>query len=363
MIPPLLLRLLPLLFCLLTMHPARGQAVPEPSLPSADRIRLAEAFRLKAWIGERVWPGWSRTIFPVLLVTRDQEFLVGHPAPSDDFRPLGRDALLGQEVLVRKRVFPPNLMATFPAVNGISTVVVGQAPNTDSPQSTAWVLTLLHEHFHQWQSGAPGYFASVDSLGLSGGDKTGMWMLNYPFPYAKPAVAGQFRTLSRSLARALDTSQGGADTVAAAQSRLASLVSPDEFRYLDFQLWQEGVARYTELRVAELAASGYQPDAQFAALPDFRPYGRQAATIRAAMLRELKDVKLAEQRRVAVYAMGAGLALLLDREQPEWRMRYLEQPFTLSKPVEAAAPKQVDIQDKPATPGERVSDIPVHHQK
>ena len=336
-----LLRLLLVVSCLFLMHPAQAE---DPALSPADRIRLAEAFRLKAWIGERVWPGWSRTPFPVLLVTQDWEFLVGHPAPGDGFRRLGRDAMLGQEVLVRKRVFPPNLMATFPAVGGISTVVVGQAEQTERSQSTAWVLTLLHEHFHQWQSGAPGYFDSVDGLGLSGGDKTGMWMLNYPFPYARPAVAGQFRRLSLALARALETDQGEADVVAAAQARLASLVTPDEFRYLDFQLWQEGVARYTELRVAELAASGYQPGAQFAALPDFTPYAEQAATIRAAMLRELKDARLAEQRRVAVYAMGAGLALLLDREQPEWRMRYLENPFTLSKPVEAAAPRQIEME-------------------
>lgn len=339
-----LLRLMLVVFCLFTMHPAQAQqAAAEPAMSRADRIRIAEAFRLKAWIGERLWPGWSRTPFPVLLVTQDWEFLVGHPSPGEGFRKLGRDALLGQEVLVRKRVFPPSLMATFPAVGGMPTVVIGQAENTERPRSTAWVVTLLHEHFHQWQSGSPGYFDSVANLGLARGDQTGMWMLNYPFPYARPAVAGQFRKLSLALARALESSEGGLETVAAAQTRLAALVSPDEFRYLDFQLWQEGVARYTELRVAELAASDYQPGAEFAALPDFTPYGKQAALLRAAMLRELKDVQLAKRQRVAVYGMGAGLALLLDREQPEWRMRYLENPFTLSKPVEAAAPRQVGM--------------------
>ena len=339
-----LLRLMLVVSCLFTMHPAQAQqAAAEPAMSRADRIRIAEAYRLKAWIGERLWPGWSRTPFPVLLVTQDWEFLVGHPAPGEGFRKLGRDALLGQEVLVRKRVFPPSLMATFPAVGGMPTVVIGQAENTERPRSTAWVVTLLHEHFHQWQSGSPGYFDSVANLGLARGDQTGMWMLNYPFPYAKPAVAGQFRKLSLALARALESSEGGLETVAAAQTRLAALVSPDEFRYLDFQLWQEGVARYTELRVAELAASDYQPGAEFAALPDFTPYGKQAALLRTAMLRELKDVQLAKRQRVAVYGMGAGLALLLDREQPEWRMRYLENPFTLSKPVEAAAPRQVGM--------------------
>ena len=55
------------------------------------------------------------------------------------------------------------------------------------------MLTVLHEHFHQLQQSQPGYFQGVEALGLSGGDQTGMWMLNYPFPYKTPAVAEQIR--------------------------------------------------------------------------------------------------------------------------------------------------------------------------
>jgi len=40
----------------------------------------------------------------------------------------------------------------------------------------------MHEHFHQLQNGQPRYFQAVQDLGLSHGDNTGMWMLNYPFP-------------------------------------------------------------------------------------------------------------------------------------------------------------------------------------
>lgn len=330
-----LCRLLLLSLCL-CFFPHHTASAATPALQQADRVRLAEAFRLADWIGERMWPGWSKTPFAVLLVTRDHEFLVRHPSPEAGWRSIGHDALLGSEVFTRARTFPANLQATFP-MGEVSTVVVGQAEQTSSAHSTAWVTMLLHEHFHQWQNGAKDYFPSVSALGLAGEDKTGMWMLNYPFPYEKAQAAGDYAELSRAVARALD---GGRDTlaaVAAAQARLAQTVGARDFSYLDFQLWQEGVARYTELRVAELAASSYQPGAAFAALPDYRPYADVAAAIRKRIVGELDSPDLPKRKRVAVYALGAGQALMLDRFDPAWRSRYLLDRFTMSKPVRETA--------------------------
>jgi len=49
---------------------ANTYAQNQPVLSAIDRTRLAEAFRLDQ-IGERVWPGWSKAPFAVLLVTPD----------------------------------------------------------------------------------------------------------------------------------------------------------------------------------------------------------------------------------------------------------------------------------------------------
>ena len=46
----------------------------------------------------------------------------------------------------------------------------------------------MHEHFHQLQWAQPEYLKAIDDLGLSKGDATGMWMLNYPFPYDDPEI-------------------------------------------------------------------------------------------------------------------------------------------------------------------------------
>ena len=108
-----------------------------------------------------------------MLVTPDTEFLIRHPKPSVDFAKSGYDAVLKSDVYYRKRNFPAHFLATFPAVGGISTIVVGQAENTSAKTSTPWVITLLHEHFHQLQNSQPNYYPDVNALNLARGDRTG----------------------------------------------------------------------------------------------------------------------------------------------------------------------------------------------
>ena len=91
-------------------------------------------------------------------------------------------------------------------------MVIGQAENTQSKTSTRWVLTALHEHFHQLQESRPRYYADVDALGLAKGDTTGMWMLNYPFPYTKAEVKEQFAATAKALGQAVRSAQVSYDS-------------------------------------------------------------------------------------------------------------------------------------------------------
>jgi hypothetical protein len=306
-----------------------------PGLPPADRVRIAEAFRLAAQIEDRLWPHWSDAPFALLLVTDSLEFLVRHPNPSDDFQPLGRDSLLETAVFLRNRVYAPDLLATFPAVTGVPTIVIGEPANTGR-SSTEWVLTVLHEHFHQLEYSHPGYYAGVDSLRLSRGDQTGMWMLNYPFPYDSAPVAKRFAALARVLARAVTGLDGNQRIPAAtltayaeARAALEAALSADDYRYLSFQLWQEGVARYVEYRAAAIAAREYTPSPGFRALPDYADYGATAERLRRNLVRELMNADLAKDRRTDFYPVGAATALLLDAAAPQWKARYFTPMFTL----------------------------------
>lgn len=318
---------------------ARTTATPvaspaTPTLASDDRIRIAEAFRLGDAISDSIWPGWTSAPFAVLLVTPSHEFLVRHPRPSAEFTRIGYDSLLRSEVLVRARTLAPNLLATFPAVSGVSTIVVGQ-PRATGKSSTEWVLTLLHEHFHQLQSSRPDYYARVAALDLARGDQTGMWMLNYAFPYDSSVVQARFAALAAHLDSALsatapDVRRSHWLAARVARAALRADLPPDAERYLAFQLWQEGVARYTELQAARFAARRFTPSAAFLALPDFVPFDTAAARIEAGIRTGLR-APLARGRRVAFYPVGAATALLLDEEGEEWRERYLGGEMKLDK--------------------------------
>ncbi len=332
---PLASRALTLVTLLLTFVTAVGQE--KPSLAEIDRVRLAEAFTVADTLGDRVWRGWSKAPFAVLLVTPEHEFLLRHPKPSADFTRIAFDKVLKADVYYRKRRFAPHLLATFPAIPGsmISTIVIGQAENTSVKTSTPWVITLLHEHFHQLQDSQPHFFADVNALNLSGGDQTGMWMLNYPFPYERQEVQEQFTVASKLLAAALKAPKSQrarrVREYLAGRQQLQSMVTPADTRYLSFQFWKEGIARYTEYHLARLAATHHQPSKEFRALKDYQPFADVAKETRERILQQLKAQKLGESKREVVYPFGAAEGLLLDQIQPGWRRQYFVRKFDLAE--------------------------------
>ncbi len=290
-------------------------AAQRPALPAVDRDRLAEGFRLAAAVADSVWPGWGRTPFEVLLVTPAHEFLVRPARQPAGFESVGFDSVLGGEVWVRPRVFAPTLLATFPAFGLPPTVVIGQAEQTGQTP-TRWVVTLLHEHFHQLQMGDSGYVAAAQRLGL-GDDEAGMWMLNYPFPYDSAPVRRAFDAISVALATAVsaiatDSFPARVGSVPHHLADFTGALSPADQRYFWFQVWQEGVSRYVELRVATAGGPAYAPAAR---------------DIRADIERHLAAPDLAARRRESFYALGAALALVLDETDPTWRERYLTHKF------------------------------------
>ncbi|MEM9385547.1 MAG: hypothetical protein AAGA68_10835 [Pseudomonadota bacterium] len=310
-------------------------ATPTPALRAKDRVRLAEAFALAAALAD-LWPGWDEVPFAVLLVTDEDEFLVRHPSPpAGEFQPLGHDPLLAGDVLHRPASgrFSPEILATFPAFDSVNTVVVG-TPERTGKSSTQWVLTLLHERFHQWQFSGEGYFTAVEKLDLSGGDDSGMWQLNYRFAYEDRRIAQALDRYRAVVAKAVVNAADGnpvdvAKTVVDARERLREAMTPADYRYFDFQLWQEGVARYTELLVAREAAHRHTPSEAFRKLADVVSYAQALTQLKAQLASELTRLDLARHRRLVFYPLGAQEALLLDVLHPDWRKRYYAHKFSL----------------------------------
>ncbi len=313
--------------------PLIAQETANPTLSADDAIRIAEFYRLASSIQEGVWPGWSKVPAPLILVTPQTEFLTHHPAPPTDFKKVADD------VYARPRQFPVDLQATMPAFGPPALMVIGEPANTESKASTPWLFIVMHEHFHQLQWAQPGYNDAVEALNLSRGDKTGMWMLNYPFPYDRPEVRSAFAELRDLLLRSLNETDGLAFQKLARQyveqrRKFFDSLSADDHKYLAFQLWQEGIARYTEVKAAE-AAANYRPSGSFSALADYEAFSHFAAHKRADTLNQLKRVDLATDKRVVVYSFGAAEGFLLDRIHPKWKEDYFRHMLSLDSCFEA----------------------------
>jgi hypothetical protein len=313
-----------------------SQYVFAQTLPETDRVRIAETFRLGENLSEKVWKDWSKAPFAVLLVTPEYEFLIRHPSASKDFTEIGYDKLLKSKVYWRKRVFNPGFLATFPAVSGVSTIVIGQAENTWVKTSTLWTVTSLHEHFHQLQDSQPNFYRDVTTLDLANGDQTGMWMLNYPFPYQDQKVNEGFSALAMQLAKALETNDAKGfriefENYVKLRKAFQASLSEKDYKYLSFQLWKEGTARYTEYRIAELAAENYRPLKEFTKLKDYKTYREIADYWKQKTVESLKTMRLDKLQREVVYAYGAGEAILLDKAKINWKSRYFSEKFDPGK--------------------------------
>jgi hypothetical protein len=262
--------------------------------------------------GEKLWRGYGKAPFGFLLVTKARETLLCQPAPQG-FTSAGTDAATGCGVAHRPPSgLPDGLLAAMPVFGPPSTIVMG-TPEATGRSLANWQRTILHEHFHQYQSALPGYYARVAALDLSGGDETGMWMLNYAFPYADAHVGRAYAAASNKLADAL-AARGAPGFTAAVERFLtarrdfAASVGQRDWRYLEFQLWQEGVARWTDI-----ALGLRHPDSELRA---------DAAASERRTIESLRKPDLATQGRELAYTYGAGEAMLLEAIGPEWRRRY-----------------------------------------
>ena len=78
------------LMVLLALSTALFAQLPKPP-PADDAVRIREFYRLSEQIQDKVWPGWSKTPAPLLLVTSDTEYLTHFPEPPKEFQKAGDD--------------------------------------------------------------------------------------------------------------------------------------------------------------------------------------------------------------------------------------------------------------------------------
>lgn len=278
---------------------------------------IAEAHEVAAEEGEMLWPGFASAPFQIVLIDGDYEYLICPEGPAQAFEPVGEDPVTSCLIKRRASTFAPAMLASFPAVDGISTIVMG-TPEATGLTPERWRQIVLHEHFHQYQTTAEAYYQAALDLDLHGGDQTGMWMLNYPFPYDDPAAGAAARALADAALAALDAEPEQFDAAfasyAEARSAFLASISEADARYYEMQVWNEGLARWTEIELARLSArrAGFEAVAE---------------ALERELREELASLDLAAQRRVAFYPLGAAEGEILTRAGVDWRSSYLTRLF------------------------------------
>jgi hypothetical protein len=318
----------------LLLQPSTVAGESHPAVADENLMLLTEAFHLTATLGEQVWPGFTGENVPVLLAQGDVEYLLGVDQPPAGFAQT-RQNFRDRRIHARDRVLPSNLLATFPAV-GFNVVVVG-TPEATGRAPVHWVLAVAHEMFHILQ-GERGLDARVMTLEI-GGENDSDWHLNFPFPYEDPDVQNAMHLLGFSLFRATvagaDPERGFGYEARTSGEALSNLFAILELRFDDeraanyfrYQATKEGVARYVEYRLAEVAASGsYEPTPSFV-----KAHGNDSfaeiweSAYGMNMLYQIKHAGRVSRNRVEFYSLGLGLALTLDRlTAADWKQRYFE---------------------------------------
>lgn len=299
-----------------------------------DKIRIKEAIEISKAYGDAIWRGFNSAPFTVVLVTDKYEYLINHPNPTKDFKLLGKDKILNTEVYVRKKQFNKRFLATFPAVNGVNCIVIGTPENTGL-NSTEWIITLLHERFHQYQYNSPNYHKDALALGISKGDTTGMWQLNYPFPYEDISVNKCYNKYTEYLIKTVEARNNKNWKKVYKQyidkrKEFKDSLKEDDYKYISFQWYQEGIARYTEYAFLRLLQDS-EPSKEVLNLKDFVAYEEYLKEFYTRHLENVKKMKLSKEKRITVYDIGFAEALVIEHVNKDWKDKYLIEKFDLKK--------------------------------
>jgi hypothetical protein len=321
-----------------------GQQIP--ALSYEDKIIIAEATHLWRELGNKVWHGWTSSSIPMIYIKKDYEYLVGYTSPPSEYMKLEHDSVLDSIVYFKKRELNENLATTWYV--GDSKVVAIATPSELHMSPSQWILTAIHEMFHVYQ-GVMGSMEKVSTLGIDYGEDAS-WQLKFPFPYkdeillkaihteANLAFIGittdnEFECLYNSLSF-LETVQ--------IYKELIRLIYGDlkNYKYALFQEWTEGIAKYTEFKMVQLAAGeNYKPLREFMDLDGYQSYRELKEDYYQKQFYAMRHCGKGVQGRFMFYYLGCAKGLLLDKVFPEWKKHYFTADIWLDDIFDLAVPE------------------------
>lgn len=334
------------------------------SLTDADRRALAEARRLKAAYGERVWPGLGRASLPRVLYNDRWAFLAAWPGPAPEgWERAGDDSLFGVPVLRRRTADPGPFAvriegrwaARYPVRRLLDRRRVREARRGMDPVSAAlippglstvprdlYAVQLLHAGFHAYQGArAEDRLYRAVELRDRSADR---------YPFGDPAVSELWTREGAALGRILaagsrEEACRAVETFRSARERRRDgpLLDSTLVAYEDAQEWLQGLAKYAEMTFHRRAAAGTGVPEGWSYPGPPAHWGDDLRRLRSSLGETGPD------RRFAL--SGLGIALALERLSPDWKPRVLPGGAATGELLAAACEPDGPQADSAAPPG------------
>jgi hypothetical protein len=313
---------------------------PRPATPSSgstqlspsDKSELALVQQIYGLLGEEVWPGFAAAHIPILLYNDSYDFLLGTATAPDMWETVTGDDVNGQRYFRRKSVNPTGF-AVKVGDQWVGSLACLEKARRDAPpqllpliREDQYAVGVLHEMFHAYQARASEKrFVRAQSV----------YRTEKSYPFQDKEFADAWNQEGAALATALDAKTAEA-TVASVQRffslrdarRRSATFTP---AMLDFEReleWLEGLGKYAETRLYELAAKREE----LAAGNRFRPspvYWSDGLRLRGQLGAQRGDLRF--------YLSGSAQARLLDHLAPDWKRRALDENAFLEDLLRKAA--------------------------
>lgn len=219
------------LFLLLAL--LAGLALPAPAARtgagrSADP--LGQVFAVQRQIRD-LHPAFHK-VYPIAVV-RDKRISVYVPVPEHWSYRLAASAPDAYNI-------PEGVRAAMPLDFWGGRIACVVTPEVfDTP---AGYVTIFHEfvHCYQWETCEMRLKEKLEVFRQAQERRDFMWELQHPFPYEDPAFRSDYEAMLKSLA------EGDLDHARADRKATRERLSREDWEYMTWQEWKEGLARYLE---------------------------------------------------------------------------------------------------------------------
>ena len=115
------------------------------------------------------------------------------------------------------------------------------------------------------------------------------------------------------------------------REKFRSLLDKKDYDYFSFQIWQEGIARYTETEIAKALKNNYKPSDEYSQMKDYISFDSVYEKVINKLLAKADKQELSENQRNCFYTLGALEGLILDKVNPAWKDLYFKDKFYIER--------------------------------